>query len=479
MKGRSNSGLSGMPRVDRVVQIVEATASSTLGRTALTDLVRATLSELRAACLEHGAAVPDEQAVAEAVLARARELRAQSAARVINATGVLLHTNLGRAPLSAGATRALAETAGGYSSIELDLGTGKRGRRAAAVEQMLAALTKTEAALVVNNCAAAVLLLLASVARGRSVIVSRGELVEIGGGFRVPDVMLESGARLVEVGTTNRTHLDDYARALDATPDAAAILRVHRGNFLQIGFVEQPPLSALASLARERGVSLLKDLGGGALVDLGRVGFAGEPTVEGCVRAGCSAVVFSTDKALGGPQGGALVGSAALVDRARRHPLARALRLGRLPIVALEATLTSYRSERAWLEIPILRMAGTPLDELEARAASWVRALDGRSPASLSIVPTEAAFGGGTLAGRTAPSVALAIDVSSALGAGGADALAEALRTGAPSVMAMVVSSRVMLDARTVSPDEDDALIAATRRALATAFSQQGKIEVS
>ncbi|NUP10155.1 MAG: L-seryl-tRNA(Sec) selenium transferase [Polyangiaceae bacterium] len=446
-----------MPRVDRVVARPDlAEVRAAVGPKAFVELVRAGIDAARTALLSgERRGVPTEEEVATWVRERAGVLRAGRARRVINATGVMLHTNLGRAPLSERAAAAVAESMRGYSSIELDLGTGKRGKRAAFLEASLASLAGAEAAIVVNNCAAAVLLLLAAVARGRSVVVSRGELVEIGGGFRVPDVMVESGARLIEVGTTNKTRRADYERALDANPDCAAILRVHQGNFRQLGFVERPSLAELGDLARERGIPLLKDLGGGALVDLSSTGFVGEPIVASCVRDGCAAVTFSADKVLGGPQGGAIVGSSAIIERVRKHPLARALRLGRLAIVALEATLEAYLLERAWEEVPALAMSRTSVTELEARVDRWVERFAAVG-ISARRVATEAEMGGGTLAARTIPSVAVEISTD----ARDADTLARVLREGDPAVMGRVREGGVLLDARTVSAAEEEMLLA-------------------
>jgi L-seryl-tRNA(Ser) seleniumtransferase len=287
--------------------------------------------------------------------------------------------------------------------------------------------------------------------------VSRGELVEIGGGFRVPEVMEASGARLVEVGTTNRTRLDDYERALDRTPDAAAILRVHQGNFRQVGFVDRPELAGLVALAHERGLPLLEDLGGGALVPLGAWGLPGEPLALDSVRAGADVVCFSTDKALGGPQGGALVGRASLVERARRAPLARALRLGRLPLVALEATLASYL-EGDLDAIPALLAMRTPSELVHARAAQWVAELRVAGLAA-DVVELGAQLGGGTLAQIERASFGAAITAPDL------DELAAALRSGEPSVVARLHDRRLVLDARTVLPTEDEALLAAVVRA--------------
>jgi L-seryl-tRNA(Ser) seleniumtransferase len=376
---------------------------------------------------------------------------------VINATGVVLHTNLGRAPLGADALAALAASAGGYTSIEIDLDTGRRGARGAFAERALAELTAAEAALVVNNNAAATLLALTAIVAGapaaaRRVIVSRGELVEIGGGFRVPDVCARSGAELVEVGTTNKTRLDDYARALDPG-GVAAILRVHPGNFRQTGFVERPRLTELAALARARGVPLVKDLGGGALVDLAPLGLTGEPLARASVEAGCDLVCFSCDKVLGGPQGGAIVGRAALVERARKDPLARAVRLGRLPLVALEATLAAMLEGRLD-DVPALRMLRSTADELRARAEAWTAALAALG-VEARVVELTSAVGGGALAEAELPSFGVALEAPDV------DALAARLRGGNPPVVGRIHAGALLLDARTVQPGEDAALLGA------------------
>jgi len=455
-----SSDLSKLPRVDRVVahSALEA-ARSRLGGRVVTDLARLAIAETRRV-VQEGGDVATLDVVAGDVARRAQALLGRRSSRVLNATGVLLHTNLGRAPLAGRAAAALA-TADGACSIELDLETGKRGGRGAFAETALATLTGAESALVVNNCAAAVLLMLASVARGRPVLVSRGELVEIGGGFRVPDVMAESGCELVEVGTTNKTRVADYANALDARPDAVAVLRVHQGNFRQIGFVERPTLSELGALARARGVLLLKDLGGGALIDLAPSGFVGEPTAPAAMAAGCDIVTFSTDKVLGGPQGGALIGSADLIGKLRRHPLARALRLGRLPMVALEETLSLYLEGRAQTDVPTLRMAFEPADAVEVRARSWASALIDL-PAKIEIVPTRAEMGGGALAGRDVASWGISLGTE----AFSVDELATRLRLGDPAVMGRALDGRLVLDARTIADEDSDALLRAVRAAL-------------
>jgi L-seryl-tRNA(Ser) seleniumtransferase len=416
---------------------------------------RRAIEEARQA-VRGGAPCPSLDQVADRTAALAREALDARARPVINATGVVLHTNLGRAPLAASAVEALAASAGRYTSIEIDLGTGRRGARAAFAESSLAQLAGAEAALVVNNNAAATLLALSALAMGRRVLVSRGELIEIGGGFRVPDVCARSGAELVEVGTTNRTRLADYQAALDAG-GVAAILRVHQGNFRQTGFVERPALEALAELAHARGVLLVEDLGGGAMIDLGPHGLAGEPTVRSSVAAGADVVCFSTDKVLGGPQGGALVGRAEAIEKARRDPLARALRLGRLPLVALEATVALYLEGRLD-EVPALAALRRPAGEVRARAERWRAALEARGVAA-SVVEMEGAVGGGALAEAPVQSAGVAIE-------GDAEVLAARLRAGEPPVVGRIHEGRLLLDARTVLAGEDEAMLAAVAAAV-------------
>ncbi|MDI1443938.1 L-seryl-tRNA(Sec) selenium transferase [Polyangium sp. 6x1] len=452
--------LRGIPRVDRVLANPSLTqAKQRLGVPALTRLVRRSLDEAREA-VRGGAPCPSAEEVALRVAAHAERTLGTRARRVINATGVVLHTNLGRAPLGARVAEALASSASGYTSIEIDLATGRRGRRGAFAEDALCELSGAEAALVVNNNAAAVLLMLGALAAGRPVVVSRGELVEIGGGFRVPEVMARSGARLVEVGTTNKTRIADYARALDAAPDAAAILRVHQGNFRQVGFVERPEHRALAALARERKVLLLEDLGGGAIVDLGPLGLSGEPSVRSSVEAGSDVVCFSTDKVLGGPQGGAIVGRADLVAACRKDPLARALRLGRLPLVALEATLAAYLEDDLDA-IPTLAALRAPLPAVRARA-EWIQGELVRLGVTSSVVELGGAVGGGACAEEPVPSFGVALEATG----GALAAIAERLRTGDPPVLPRVQEGRILFDVRTLLDGEDAPLTAAIVRAV-------------
>jgi L-seryl-tRNA(Ser) seleniumtransferase len=448
--------MKGLPRTDRVLaHAALAEARSKLGPKATLELVRAALSAARER-LRSGGALATEDDVAEEARASAARWLERRTRRVINATGVVLHTNLGRAPLGDAAVAALAREGGGYVSLEVDLTTGKRGGRAAFAEHALAALAGAEAALVVNNNAAAVLLALAAFATGKPVLVSRGELVEIGGGFRVPEVLGRSGARLVEVGTTNRTRVGDYAEALDAHPDTAAILRVHPGNFRQIGFVERPTLPELVKLARSRGIAVVEDLGGGALVDI--PGLAGDPLVTESVAAGPDLVAFSTDKILGGPQGGALVGTRRAVELARKDPLARAVRLGRLPLVALEATLAAYLAGDTGA-VPAVAMMLRPVAELHERATRWARALEA-SGLSARVVELASVTGGGTYPGENVPSAGLALDVADA------EAALAALRRAESPVLARIEEGAIVCDARTVLAGEDDALLESLRKAL-------------
>lgn len=447
-----------LPRTDRVSADPSLDEMRReLGVATVTALTRKALDQARDRALLTQV-VPGADEIVAAVRASAESLSRSRARRVINATGVVLHTNLGRAPLSSAAVAALTDSAVGYTSIELDLSTGKRGRRGAFMENALCQLTGAEAALVVNNCAAAVLLVLSALARGKGVVVSRGELIEIGGGFRIPEVLERSGARMIEVGTTNKTRLRDYERALDENDDVAVLLRVHQTNFRQVGFVEQPDLAELAALARSRGVLLVKDLGGGALVDLAEQGLRGEPVVSSCVDAGVHVLCFSCDKVLGGPQGGAIVGERSLMSTVRRDPLTRAFRLGRLPMVALEATLASYLAGNL-ADIPALHAIRRPRAEVLARVEAWCSELAKRGVQAVP-KPFGGAVGAGALAENAIDSVAAVIDVADP------DAVAARLRAGTPPVMACIQGDALYFDARTVLPTEDDDLLTAITAAV-------------
>jgi L-seryl-tRNA(Ser) seleniumtransferase len=363
-------------------------------------------------------------------------LRRPSLRRVLNATGVIVHTNLGRAPLADAALEQIVATARGYSNLELDLRDGTRGSRQDHVAALLRRLTGADAALVVNNNAAAMLLALAALAEGREVIVSRGELIEIGDGFRIPDVLTRSGARLVEVGTTNRTRAKDYDRAV--TGDTALLLRVHQSNFRVVGFTELPRLEELAAVAKRHGVPLLDDLGSGVLDEL-----PGEPSVRDSLVAGADLVCFSGDKLLGGPQAGIVVGDGELVEKLRRHPLHRAVRADKLTLAALEGTLRTYLD--APESIPVVRMLGEPHDVVKARAERLASLIGG------TVEETVARVGGGALPLAELPSFACAVEES----------LTAPLREGDPPVVGIIRDGRLLLDCRTLRDDEIDEVAAA------------------
>ena len=376
----------------------------------------------------------------ESELAAARGARLR---RVINATGVIVHTNLGRAPLARDALERVASVAAGYSNLEYDIDEGARGSRQDHVAPILRRLTGAEAALVVNNNAGAVLLALAALAEGREVLVSRGELIEIGDGFRIPDVLARSGARLREVGTTNRTRAADYDRAIG--PETALLLRVHQSNFRVVGFTEQPRLEELARIGRAHGIPVVDDLGSGVLVEL-----EGEPSARDALSAGADLVCFSGDKLLGGPQAGIVVGRADLVEMLRRHPLQRALRADKLTLAALEGTLALYLDpERAAREIPVLQMLGEPLEAVRVRAERLAELVGG------DIEQTVGRVGGGALPLAELPSFACAVE----------EELATPLREGEPPIVGILRDGRLLLDCRTLSDDDVDEVAAAIGRA--------------
>jgi L-seryl-tRNA(Ser) seleniumtransferase len=370
----------------------------------------------------------------------------------INGTGVILHTNLGRAPVSPMAASVMATAAASYVSLELDPETNQRGGRTDEVSRLMRVLTGAEATLVVNNNAGAVLLALAALAEGREVIVSRGESVEIGGGFRIPDVIAQSGCRLVEVGTTNRTYAADFERA--TSESTGAILKVHASNFRIEGFVASASTEELAAIASSSGIPLIEDLGSGALLDTARYGRHHEPTVAEAIAAGVSIVTMSGDKLLGGPQAGLIAGKTELVRRIEQHPLARALRVDKVTLAGTSATLRHYLAGNAESEIPIWRMIAAPIARLEERASAVAAAL------SLDVGPTATSVGGGSLPGETIPSVALAIRD------GRPDELATRLRTGNPRVFPFIRDGRIWIDLRTVLPEQDLDLASALAHAI-------------
>jgi L-seryl-tRNA(Ser) seleniumtransferase len=380
---------------------------------------------------------------------------------VLNATGVVLHTNLGRSPLAEPAIRAMLAVAGGYSNLELDLSSGIRGSRSDHCRALLRIVTGAEEGLVVNNAAAALLLALNALAEGREVLISRGELIEIGGSFRIPDIMAKSGARLREVGTTNRTHLQDYQRAIDG--GVAAILTVHRSNFEQRGFVASPEPEKLAELAASAGIPYIYDIGSGLIPDLSAWGLTGEPRVSEALAAGAGLVLFSGDKLLGGPQAGCLVGRTELVARCRENPIARAVRADKLTLAALAATLSLYQDpEVAIRQIPVLAMLTLDSHELAHRAERLVALCPPAVRAGT--IRGESAVGGGSFPGAVLATTLVAVDAGSL----GPDGLALRLRLGQPSIVARVAGNRLLLDPRTLPEDSFPAVAAAVEQALAS-----------
>jgi L-seryl-tRNA(Ser) seleniumtransferase len=352
---------------------------------------------------------------------------------------------------------AIQAASAGYTNLEYDLATGERGSRHVHVDPLLTRLTGAEAALVVNNNAAAVLLMLTALCRGRKVIISRGQLIEIGGGFRIPDVMAQSGAELVEVGTTNRTRVEDYARAVD--DEAAAILVAHHSNFKIFGFTEEPPLGGLASLAHDRDLFLLYDQGSGALRDTAAFGLAHEPTVAEGLRAGADLVAFSGDKLLGGPQAGILCGRAELISVLRRHPLARAVRADKLALSALGATLRHYLLDEVDREVPVWRMISRPAASLAAQAEAWAQVLR-EAGLDADVAPGESTVGGGSLPGATLPTHTVTLGCADVAG------IAAALRVHEPAVIGRIAAGRLVLDPRTVLPGQEATLLAAVTACL-------------
>lgn len=430
-------------------------------RTLVRSILRSLQEDVRAA-LGDGTlpAAPEEDWFVERTRERLEAALAPSLRAVINATGVVLHTNLGRAPLSAAAAAAAHAASLGYTNLEYDLAGGSRGSRHAHPRELLRRLTGAEDGIVVNNNAAALVLALRALARGGEAIVSRGELIEIGGSFRIPEVMEAGWARLVEVGTTNRTHARDYRDAMG--PDTRVIVKVHRSNFRVTGFTAEVGVAELAEIAREAGVPLLVDLGSGVLSDPTPLGLPAEPTAREVLEAGADLVTMSGDKVLGGPQAGLAVGAASVVEKLRADPLARAVRVGKLTLAALEATLAQHVDPaRARAEVPVLAMLSLPLEELDRRARAIAGSLAG-APAAVEVVDGESAVGGGAFPDARLPSRLVAVEARAL----GAAALEARLRAQDPPVIALVRAGRVLLDPRTVPPDALPTLARAVLAAL-------------
>ncbi len=445
--------LRSLPSVEQLLQTqFTADLVDRFGRPLVLEAIRTILDQVRRDFPGAGI-IPENQEL----LRRAGKLLeawvAPTLQLVINATGVVLHTNLGRAPLSRAAMQAIWDVSVGYSTLEYDLATGKRGSRLVHAEALLKRITGAEAALVVNNNAAAVLLVLTALARRRAAVIARSQLVEIGGGFRVPDVMKQSGARLVEVGTTNRVHMRDYEEALQEKP--ALLLRAHRSNFQIVGFTSEPDLQEIAALALQSGVPLVDDLGSGALLDTARYGLAHEPMVQESLKAGADLVCFSGDKLLGGPQAGIIVGKADLVAKLKKHPLARAIRADKLCLAALTATLLHYLKDEPESEIPVWRMIATTVDQIQERALHAIEVLGmGR------LVTGESTIGGGSLPGETLPTYLLALGVNNPT------RFLEKLRAQTPPIIARTQEGEVLIDLRTVLPEQEPGLFSGLSEAL-------------
>ncbi len=446
--------LKQLPSVDQLLQTRQAAGYiAANGRPLTLKAIRLTLAELRER-FQAQDTLPDWQGILSLVGDKLTKWTALSLATVINASGVVLHTNLGRAPLSQSALQMIDTTCRGYSNLEFDLAEGRRGSRMAHIEDMLIQLTGAEAAMVVNNNAAALLLALSSLAYRRRVIISRTQLVEIGGGFRVPDVMAQSGARLVEIGATNQVHLADYEKALEEP--AVMLLRAHHSNFRIVGYTSEPGLTELVELAHQRDVLVLDDLGSGALLDTSRYGLGHEPMVQESIAGGADLVCFSGDKLLGGPQAGIIVGKASLLDKLKKHPLARAVRADKLCLAALSATLIHYLKDEADRQIPIWQMISITPESLRARASRWAEIIG-----TGQVIPGVSTVGGGSLPEETLPTFLLALHVPQP------NRFLARLRKARPPVIARILDGAVVFDPRTVLPGEEGALLVGLQNALA------------
>lgn len=449
--------MRGIPPVHRFLSEPRISAyEALLGKEHVKGRIAQVLDQARLDFARRGSIPHHDNGVFDALCAQVLQKLERSAfdmlVPVINGTGILLHTNLGRAPLAAAALDAMAQAGAGYSNLEYDLIEGGRGSRYARTTSLLQSATGAEDALVVNNCAAAVLLILDTFAKNRDVVVSRNQLIEIGGGFRLPDVLERSGARLVEVGATNKVYLKDYERAL--TPDTALLLRSHPSNYRITGFTHDVDGRDLAGLGKRTGVPVVEDLGSGALIDLAEYGLPHERTVQEAVADGIDLIAFSGDKMLGGPQAGIIVGTSVLIARLRGNPLLRALRVDKITLAALAQTLRLYLSPELRTEIPFLAMLGASLDDLRARAKRYADAVRG-----CRVIDASAYVGGGSLPESAMPSIAVAIAPQA-----GADAAAQALRRAPTPIIGRIDEGRFLLDLRTISPADDDRVITALQQ---------------
>ncbi len=449
--------LRDLPSVESLLQTrVAAELIAAYGRPLTLDAFRTELADIRTRFkADPQTSLPTTDAILSRAESRLAAWTAPTLLPVINATGVILHTNLGRAPLSEATLRAMDAIGHGYSTLEYDLNKGARGSRLIHAESVLQKLTGAEAAVVVNNNASAVMLVLAALANRKRVVISRTQLVAIGGGFRVPDVMKQSGAKLAEVGTTNRVNLEDYESALEEP--TALVMRAHRSNFKIIGFTEEPELSEIARLAHASGVPVVDDLGSGALLDTARFDIVHEPTVQESLAAGVDLVCFSGDKLLGGPQAGIIVGRADLIEKIKKHPLARAVRADKTCLAGLTATLLHYLKDEAEREIPIWRMMSLTLKQVQGRAEAWRLELG-----CGNVVAAESTVGGGSLPGESFATFVLALDVKSP------DKFLKKLRMQNPPIIARTEGDRVLIDPRTVLPEQEGALLVGLKNVLRT-----------
>lgn len=448
------NGLRSLPSVDLLLQEpLVLSWIETYGRQLTVEAIRQTLDQIR----QHFSIdykVPTKQEILEDVQQSLVKWTSPSLFSVLNASGVILHTNLGRAPLSLAAIQAMQEIATTYSNLEFDLNTGRRGTRLVHAEELLKRLTGAGAALVVNNNAAAVLLVLIALANRRRVVLARSQMVEIGGGFRVPDVMKQSGAKLVEIGTTNRVHLSDYEEAIAAEP-VSLVLRAHRSNFRIVGFTSEPSLAEIVQVAHAAGLPVVDDLGSGSLLDTTRYGLGAEPTVQESLGAGADLVCFSGDKLLGGPQAGIIIGRVDLVAKLKKHPLARAIRADKLCLAALSATLLHYLKGQSETHIPIWRMISTPAEAIQRRAQEWASHLGHGQ-----VIPGFSTVGGGSLPGETLPTYLLTLELTNP------NRILAKLRSAGPPVIARIEDERVVLDPRTILPEQDPAILSILQQLL-------------
>ena len=436
--------LSQLPSIDRLLNHpAMQDVIGDFGRPLSLEGIRSVLEDIRQEVLQKGSPIPGETEIIVQVKSRLNAWLTPTLMPVINASGVILHTNLGRAPLSQATIRAMMAAVSSYSNLEFNLGTGKRGKRSVHAGKILTLLTGTESGFVVNNNAGAVLLTLSALANKKPVLVSRTQLVEIGGGFRIPDVMRQSGAKLIEIGTTNRLHLYDFENAL-AENEVALVLVAHHSNFKLIGFHSEPTLEEIVSVAHQHGVPVIHDLGSGALLDTAQYGLAHEPTVQESVAAGCDLICFSGDKLVGGPQAGIIIGREALIKRIQVHPLARALRTDKLTLSGLTATLTHYLKDEAETHIPIWQMIARPLDSIKASAENWRQYL-GRG----TLVEGRSTVGGGSLPTEEMPTWLLSLEMTAP------NKILQALRQAQPPIIARIENDRVLLDPRTLLPEQE------------------------